>query len=387
MAPGQVSAGLLIALSVLPMPGRVARAPDRRARLQRVLDAYHAEGRFPGAVLAAYLSDGSTIVVATGVADRDRHTPMPTDARMLAGSVGKMFFAALALQLVGEGRLKLDEPIATYLRGVSWLPRLRNADRVTIRMLLNHTSGYSEGMSDCSDSLFARRKRDPLRTENHLEHLQCLFDTLPLFEPGAHFQYSDVEYDLLATIEETVTHAPAYAEIERRLLGPLGLRRTQPAESPRLAGLVPGYAGPHSPFEVPDAMMRDGALVENPQFEWGGGGFVSTPVDLARWMAAYRQGKAFPSQLWPEVSRGVDASSLAPGLTWGLGMSIQTTPLGRAYGHGGIFPGYLTRVRWYEDLGIALAMQVNTSEIDALPNWANAPILDHAAAALRDTTP
>jgi D-alanyl-D-alanine carboxypeptidase len=134
-------------------------------------------------------------------------------------------------------------------------------------------------------------------------------------------------------------------------------------------------------------MVRDGALVVNPAFEWGGGGFVSTAADLARWMAAYRQGKAFPRELWPEVSRGVDASSLAPGLKSGLGMMIATTPLGRAYGHGGIFPGYLTRVRWYEDLGIAIAVQVNTSEIAALPNWAKGTLLDQAAAALRDTGP
>jgi D-alanyl-D-alanine carboxypeptidase len=355
---------------------------QRRARLQRVLDAYHAQAPFPGGVLAAYLSDGTTIVVATGLADRDRQTAMTTDARMLAGSVGKMFFAALALQLVAEGRLKLDEPVATYLRGASWLPRLRNADRVTLRMLLNHTSGYSEQMSDCWDSLRVARRREPFRRFDHLEAIQCLFDTPPLFEPGARFQYSDVEYDLLATIEETVTHATAYGEIQRRLLDPLGLRHTGPSDRPRLPGLVPGYAGPHSPFGVPDAMMRDGALVETPAFDWGGGGIVSTASDLARWIAAWRNGQAFPSPLWPEVSRGVDASALAPGHTWGLGMGMEATSLGDVYEHGGIFPGYLTRVRWYEKLGIALAIQVNTSEYDKLPGWAPATVLDRAAVAL-----
>ena len=114
---------------------------------------------------------------------------------------------------------------------------------------------------------------------------------------------------------------------------------------------------------------------------------AAAAADLARWMAAYCQGRAFPRELWAEVSRGVDASSVGPGLKWGLGIAIQTTSLGRTYGHGGIFPGYLTRVRWYEDLGIALAMQVNTSEIATLPNWAQATVLDQAAAALRDAAP
>jgi D-alanyl-D-alanine carboxypeptidase len=134
-------------------------------------------------------------------------------------------------------------------------------------------------------------------------------------------------------------------------------------------------------------MMRDGALVVNPQIEWGGGGFVSTAADLARWMAAFRQGNAFPRELWPEVSRGVDASSLAPGVQWGLGIAIRTRPLGVTYGHGGIFPGYLTQVWWYEALSIALAVQVNTSEIAALPNWAKGTLLNRAAAALEDTAP
>lgn len=358
---------------------------ERRARLQHLLDAYRTEVSFPGGVLAASFNDESTIVVTTGVADRDLGTPMPTDARMLGGSIGKMFFAALSLQLVAEGRLRLDEPIATYLRGTTWLSRLRNADRVTPRMLLNHTSGYSEEMSDCWDTLRVARKREPLRPHEHLELLQCLFDTTPLFEPGARFQYSDVEYDLLATIEEAVTHSTAYAEIQRRLLDPLRLRSTGPSDRPRLPGLVPGYAGAHSPFGVPDAMMQDGALVENPDIEWGGGGFFSTAGDLARWMAAYRNGRAFPLELWPEVSRGVDASSLGPGLKWGLGIAILATPLGSAYGHGGIFPGYLTQVRWYEALDIALAIQVNTSETERLPGWIN--VLDRAASTLVETNP
>jgi D-alanyl-D-alanine carboxypeptidase len=370
--------------AVSPRVLRIAAlsSAERRARLQHLLDAYHAEAPFPGGVLVASFSDESTIVVATGVADRDRGTLMVTDARMLAGSVGKMFFAALALQLVAEGRLKLDEPIATYLRGASWLPRLRNADRVTPRMLLNHTSGYSEEMSDCWDTLFVARKREPLRPHEHLELLQCLFDTPPLFEPGARFHYSDVEYDLLATIEEAVTHATAYAEIQRRFLDPLGLRNTGPSDRPRLPELVPGYAGPHSPFGVPDAMMRDGQLIVNRDIEWGGGGFFSTAADLARWMAACRTGKAIPLELWPQVSRGVDASSLRPGITWGLGIAILATPLGPAYGHGGIFPGYMTQVRWYEDLGVALAIQVNTSDKQQLPGWLD--VLDRVASTLVD---
>jgi CubicO group peptidase (beta-lactamase class C family) len=130
---------------------------QRTAALQEVLERFHRESKFPGAVAGAWFADSSTIVVAVGTADRDRATPMLPEALLHAGSVGKTLFAGLALQLIGEGRLTLDEKVSRYLGTEPWYAQIPNADAITVRMLLNHTSGIPEYGSDFMRSLI----RDP----------------------------------------------------------------------------------------------------------------------------------------------------------------------------------------------------------------------------------
>jgi len=340
---------------------------QRRATLQRVLDAYRTRSAVPGAVIAARFSDNTTIAVASGLADRERGTTMPAEARMLASGAAKTFYAALAMELVGEGRLNLDTPITAYLHGAPWLHRLPNVDHVTTRMLLLQTSGYGSYTQAFYDDL----AKDPLKPREHLEILKSLFDTPPKAEPGERFEPSDLDYDLLAVVEEAVAHESPYAEIDRRFIHKLALRETSPVHGPRVEGLVPGYLGVESP--VGNVLTSDGTLVVNPQYEWAGGGYVSTASDLARWMGAYCRGEVLSPKLWAEVVRGVDA----PGGQWGLGLWIEHTPLGPAYRAQGMFPGYRTEVRWYRDLDLAVAIQVNISDSDPL-----ATVLDDAARAL-----
>jgi D-alanyl-D-alanine carboxypeptidase len=344
---------------------------QRRATLQRVLDAYRTRGAnpIPGAVLAARFADNVTLVVASGLADREHGTPMPSDGRMLAGGFGKTFFAALALELAGEGRLNLDTPITAYLHGAPWLHRLPNAERVTSRMLLLQTAGYGGYPQAFYDDL----ANDPLRSRQHLEMLKYLFDATPKAEPGERFEPSDLDYDLLAVVEEAVTRASPHDEIDRRFLKRFALHETDPVRGPRVDGLVPGYLGPESP--VGNVLTSDGTLVVNPQYEWAGGGYVSTAADLARWLSAYCRGEVLPPKLWDQVVRGVDVR----GGQWGLGLFIERTPLGPAYRSSGSFPGYRTEARWYRDLDLSVAVQVNTStsEADSLFD-----VLDDVARAL-----
>jgi D-alanyl-D-alanine carboxypeptidase len=334
-----------------------ASAAQRRANMQRVLDAYRTHSAIPGAVMAAHFADGTTISVASGLADRERGTPMLPDARMLASGAAKTFFAALAIELSGEGRLNLDTPITAYLHGAPWLRRLPNADRVTPRMLMLQTSGYGSYTQAFYDDL----AKDPLRSRDHLEILKSLFDAPPRYQPGEHFEPSDLDYDLLAVVEEAVAHASPYAEIDQRFVKRLALHATAPVHGPRVDGLVPGYLGVESP--VGNVLTTDGTLVVNPAYEWAGGGYVSTAADLARWMGAYCRGELLAPKLWAEVVHGVDA----PGGQWGAGLWIEHTPLGAAYRAQGMFPGYRTEVRWYRDLDLAVAIQVNVSDTEALP--------------------
>lgn len=369
----------LAALITAGCTGRSSSLMERRTTaLRQVLEGFHAESAFPGAVAGAWLADGSTVVAAVGVADRDDASPMPTDALLHAGSIGKTLFAALALQLVGDGRLALDRRVSRYLGSEAWYPMVPNADAITIRMLLNHTSGIPEYGSELMSALI----EDPGQQRSPLDAVRSVADAEPLFRAGTRFAYSDVNYQLLQLLEEKVTGQSAYTEIEQRVLRPLELTRIVPATRKVIPGLVPGYAGTGF-FLGFDEVMRDGALILDPSFEGGGGGFVTHAGDLARWMALFGEGRAFPASLLPEVRRGAPAGQLDVGedAVSGLGVEIVQTPLGPAWGHGGFFPGYVSLVLWYPDLGVSVAVQVNSSAGDALARPLR-EVLEEAARAL-----
>jgi len=104
----------------------------------------------------------------------------------------------------------------------------------------------------------------------------------------------------------------------------------------------------------------------------------------ARWIAAFCQGRAFNSKLLPEVFKGVDAPGLGKGAHYGFGVVIEDTPIGKAYGHGGYFPGYVTWVRWYPQQRTAVALQLNTSD-DALIARPVRDVMNDLVTALRQS--
>ncbi len=330
------------------------------ARLQAYLDSVHAAGSFPGANVAVRLPDGTLIAISTGVRDRDSGVPLTPADRMPAGSVGKTFFGAVALQLVSEGALDLEAPISRYLGTEAWFERLPNAPGVTVRQLMNHSSGivrYEFNPRFLEDLL-----ADPYRVWRPEEQLAYLFDSEAPFAAGQGWTYSDTNYILLAMIVERITSAPAYDEIQRRILSPLGLLDTIPSDRPEIPRLVQGYAGDGNPFGGRDEMLDEqGRMAINPGFEWGGGGFASTARELARWTADIYEGRAWDPALIEEVTTGVPARELGRGVEYGLTTIIRNLPAGRIWGHSGYFPGYLTETYYFPEYGISVAVQVNTS--------------------------
>jgi len=337
------------------------RVPDPAlvARLQAKLDSVHAAGRFPGAVAGFALADGTSFALAVGQSDTAADRPMRPDDRLLLGSAGKTYFAALALQLVEEGRLGLDEPIARYLGAEPWFDRLPNARTVTVRMLMNHTSGLVR--YELNPRFLADLTANPGKRWTPEERLAYLFDTAAPFAAGEGWDYSDTNYIVLGMILERITGTPAYDEIRRRFLIPLRLEQTVPSDRSRINGLAQGYAGPQNPFGGADAMLVSDSMVINPQFEWAGGGWAASAADLARWGRAWYEGRAFARARVDEAVQGVPAPALGPEVRYGLAVIIQPTPLGPSWGHSGYMPGYLTEMRYWPEHGIAVTYLVNTT--------------------------
>lgn len=345
-----------------PLPVAAQQAGCVQALLEQAADSLAKAARAPGVSAGVVLADGSVYVVTAGLADTTLRTPMTPRTLLLQGSVGKTYVAAVAMQLVAEGMLDLDAPVARYLGEQPWYDRLPNSAMVTVRQLMNHTSGIVRYEFD--ERFIADLLADPDRVWRPEEQLAYLFDTEAPFPPGEGWEYSDTNYLILGMIIERLTGSPYYTELRRRILDPLGLAATVPSDRRRIPSLAQGYAGPRNPFG-PSEMLEDGVFAFNPQFEWTGGGIASTAEDLARWMWALYRGQAFDPSLLPVMLDGVPAR-LGPDARYGLGVIIRPSPLGESWGHSGFFPGYLGEAAYFPDHEVAVAVQVNTSDFAAL---------------------
>ena len=355
-----LSAACAPASRTVPDAPRAAAAdPAVVAIAQRMLDSLRAEQNLPGATMGIALPDGRTIALATGMADTARGERMRPDHRLLSGSVGKTYVAAVAMQLVSEGKLDLDAKVERYLGHLPWWPRVPNAHDITVRQVMNHTSGLVR--YEFNPAVADVLKRDPYRVWTPEARLAVLLDTKAPFAAGQGWDYSDTNYIVLGMIIERLTGNAYYDEMRRRLLAPLGLTNTIPTDRPELPGVANGYAGKKNELGGYDASMVNGRFAVNPQFEWTGGGLASTSEDLARWGKALYEGRAFDPALLPRMLDGVPAR-LGPNTKYGLGVIIRPSPVGDTWGHSGFFPGYATELVYVPEAKVAVAVQVNVTD-------------------------
>ena len=338
-------------------------AQNLQSRLQLKLDSLHRAGRFAGAQIGVALPDGRTIAVSTGFADTAKREVMTTRHLLLSGSVGKTYVSAVAMQLVHEGKFALDDSISKYLGKEPWFSRLPNAQSITIRQLMNHTSGLVR--YEFNERFTADLTASPDRVWKPQELVAYILGTQPPFAAGQGWDYSDTNYIVLGMIMEKVTGRKYYDLVRDRVLRPAKLQSTVPSDARAIRGLANGYAGADNPFGRSDAMLVNGRMVINPQFEWTGGGIASTAEDLARWGKRLYDGEAFDRSMMPELLNGVPAR-LGQGTKYGLGVIIRETPLGTLYGHSGFFPGYQAEMLYLPEQKAAVAFQVNSSAPRAL---------------------
>lgn len=349
-----IGAGIPLAAQV-PQP----TAP-RQEQLQQLVAKWQPTSGAPGVSVGLVTKDGAVYAATAGVADRTTNTPLKIDDLLLAGSTGKTFFAALAVQLIEAKRLDPDARVSTYLGGHPWFDRLPNARDITVRHLMTHTSGLVR--YEMNPAFTADLRAQPDRVWKPEDQLAYLFDTKATFAAGEGWEYSDTNYIVLAMVLEQVTGTKAYDEITARFLRPLKLTRVVPQTGRRIPGLVQGYAGPKDPLGLPDEVINDGAFVINPQFEWGGGGFATSPRDLARWGHALYVGNALSASGRALMIDSAVPARLGPEVRYGLGVIVRpTTPVGPVVGHSGFFPGYLTELVHARNTGTTVAVQVNTS--------------------------
>lgn len=329
---------------------------------QALVDAAWSASGAPGLTAAVVRADGTTEVYAAGFRDADRTEPMPPNARMMAGSVGKTFVAALVWRLVERGALSPDDLVSKHLGDAAWFDRLPNADTITVRMLLNHTSGLMDHVR--LPEFAAAVAAEPARHRTPVELLEFVFDREPLFPAGERFAYADTNYIVLGMLIERVTGEPFYNTAVRELIEPLGLTDTIAQTGAALPGLIEGVDR-LGLLDMPEVVARDGVYSINPSWEWCGGGWVSSSPDLARWIRAYAVGDVLSAESRRAMRKGVSANT-GPGDRYGPGLMIVRTPSGEAVGHLGFMPGYVTLALHFVERRTTVAVQINASSIEAL---------------------
>lgn len=327
-----------------------------------ILDIERDRQDIPGIVAAFEFGDGRSAVIASGLADRRSEEAMPTTARMPAGSVGKTFVAAAVLRLVDDGVLDLDDPVARWLGDAPWYARLPNGDEITVRTLLDHSSGVPDHVYD---SDFTARVAEAVESADSTLSLTpeqlvgFVLDDEPLFAPGMGYGYTDTGFVLAGLVIEAAHGVALFDLIDRAFLEPLGLDLTAAADRRRIPGIVPGYLDEANRLGLPTEIVQRGTLIFDPSLEWAGGGIVSNAADLAHWIRLLATG-SIPGV---DTTRMVtETNPTDPSV--GLGLMISETALGTAYGHAGTFPGYRTSVLYWEDHDLAVAVQANADWAD-----------------------
>ncbi|MGC9496273.1 serine hydrolase domain-containing protein [Streptomyces sp. WG7] len=364
--------GLGLALALLLPPGvaTAGQASDgqtagsrRDPVLQALADQVVADPNpNPGAFLLARHGSDERFGAA-GVADRSAGTPMAPDLRFRTGSVTKTFTATVVLQLVAERRLRLDDTVQSLLPDQVRADNALSGAPITVRQLLNHTSGlydYLDGLLPHFRALDQYWPRDQL--------IGIGLGRPRYFPaPGARFRYSNTNYLLLDLIVERVTDRDLRTNLERRLFAPLGLRDTSyPLARTAIDGAhVHGYAdvSPLLP-NAPDPTRSD-VTAFSPSEAGASGALVTTAADISRFYRALLRGRLLPPDLLRRMLTDTvptTGGAAPPAVAYGLGIYVYATDCGRAYGHGGTALGYLT---------FALNSRDGRGQLVAHTNWSS----------------
>jgi D-alanyl-D-alanine carboxypeptidase len=333
---------LTAAAVALAASGSPDRTPRREVKLQRALDQLVAAG-VPGALLLVR-EDGRTIRLASGYGTLEPKTRMRATDRFRVGSITKSFVAAVVLQLVGEGKLALDDTVERRLPGV-----VPHGERITVRQLLNHTSGLFDYGGD--EEWLAAAYRDPMRDWTPREIVAVATSHDPHFARGAHWSYSNTNYYVLGLIVEATTGRSLETELRSRIFLPLRLRATSFDTGPRIAG-----PHAHGYFLKP---LQD-VTVGSPSVVWAAGALVSDADDLARFFRALLGGRVLPAQLLRTMETMIPTEA---SFSYGLGLQKMRMQCGAVWGHQGGMPGYSTEALNSKDGRRQVVLSVNATEV------------------------
>jgi D-alanyl-D-alanine carboxypeptidase len=321
--------------------------------LAAVLEEARIEMKMPGLRGAIRYPDGRVVRAAVGLADKEAEIPLDNAIGMPGGSTGKMFVAALAMLLVEDGTIDLDDPAYKWLGDRYWFPQLPNGNLIRVRHLLSHSAGLDDypGTVIFNRKMIWRTLRHGSAYFDPEELISFVSSRKGLFAPGEGFSYTDAGYLVLGRLIEAATGRSYYDLLQERILEPLELDSVRPQDTSVLPDIAIGYMGGGR------ALKKDGRMKFDPRSEWTGGGLVTNPTMLVEFVAALAEGRIVRPESLAQMLDGGWRDPEQPDWHYGFGMFVAADQ--RAFSHGGLWPGYRTRVMHDFDSGITIAVQTN----------------------------
>ncbi|MBU1669942.1 MAG: beta-lactamase family protein [Actinobacteria bacterium] len=310
----------------------------------------------PGAIVGVW-EKGKAYTRAFGKADVEKGTAMKVTDLFRAASITKTFTAIVMLQLAQEDKLGLDDKLGEF----EFAKGLPNADKVTLRMLLNHTSGYSD-LENNDPAFQAEMAANPEKQWTHEEILKW-GATLPVLSPpGEQYHYSNWGYYLLGLVMEKVTGNTAAEEIQGRCADKVGLETTRLEDGPEFLTSKPhsaGYAAPGIPMvpaTPPEGQQFFDATEWNTSAGWTAASIVTDLDDLRKWIEADANGSLLNKQMQTEQLRTIQTDG---GLLYGLGLAGTPTNKGDLLLHNGAVPGYSALAASTPDNSVTIVVFMN----------------------------
>jgi D-alanyl-D-alanine carboxypeptidase len=332
--------------------------PELAKELQSQVDRDRTGYRVPAISAAVVLPDGSVWTGASGRADTKSGRKVNTGTVFAIGSITKTFVSALALRLVEDGELSLDDPIGKW---VPEFPRSKGSS-ASLRQLLRHTSGIYNYTDNPTFGKAVEQGRLPWTPERTLQYVKA-----PYFPPGKDFRYSNTNYILLGMVIERATGRPLPEQIRTRLLEPLGLERIYlQAGSLRFADIAHGYTA--ISHDLPHKDVSDGTMLvpnaRSSQWAWAAGGMAADARSVAVWADSLFGGRVLEETSLDEM---IDVRDTGGGFDYGLGVGGTESASGskKMLGHDGAIDGFQSEM-WYlpsEDVTIVVLVNDDTTRI------------------------
>ena len=329
-----------------------AHAQDSRALVHfvdSVAGAAVAEHRTAGVSVAIVRNGRPILAKGYGFADLENDVPATAETVYRIGSITKQFTSAAIMRLMEQGKLSLDDTLQKFLPNFP-----TQGNRVTIRHLLNHTSGIKSYTS------LGPKWQRVIRIDLTPDSLVSLFANEPFdFKPGDRWLYDNSGYFLLGMIVEKLSGKPYGLYLQDELFTPLGLKSTIYCDqSPLIKHRAQGYA------LRPDGRFINAEPLSMTQ-PYAAGSLCSTVNDLAAWTLALSSGKVVSPASYREMTTPGTLNDGKP-LTYGFGLAIGTLGEHRQVSHNGGINGFISELHHYPDDSLVTVVLTNTGALTAV---------------------